>query len=306
MFKLDAAPPYRRKSPLLNRLGLQVVRSVARNIEHSIRGTIVDPRFATPCADLARNGITTIPDFLPKDVFTAVRAEFDRARAGDSHKRIRRSEEHGLSNWGLVVLPNDPAFSATNDAMRANPAVLALVASIVRMSIDWLPQTMSFLSQAMVEGHTVTEDGTSFLHADLHYPTSKAVLYLNDVDESGGPFVYCYGSHRFDLRRLQLEHRMAVEIDKYRADPANYPGDFVVHGAPALTVERARALGLDPRPVVAPANTLIVANHFGFHAHGTFAPGRRRDTLRMSFRYLETPRYRARHLIDIYKRLRPG
>jgi hypothetical protein len=43
---------------------------------------------------------------------------------------------------------------------------------------------------------------------------------------------------------------------------------------------------------------LIIANHCGFHSRGEFVGGRRRVTLRMSFRFMDAPRYKLRKLLD--------
>ena len=56
--------------------------------------------------------------------------------------------------------------------------------------------------------------------------------------------------------------------------------------------------GLKPTPAYAPKNTLIIANHCGFHSRGEFVGGRRRVTLRMSFRFMDAPRYKLRKLLD--------
>ncbi len=306
MINLNREPDYRWNTPLLNRFGAQALRTVARRTQFVFRQV---PRRSEQAAHTAhfealdRDGIVTIRDFLPADVFATVVKDFNTTRAADNHPRIRRLSANGIDNWSPIVLAGDPAFQATNRAVRNHLTIRALVEHIVRTRIDYFPPAISFLSQRPTPGIAHPTDSNAFLHGDLHFPTSKAVLYLNDVTQGGAPFVYCYGSHRLTWERLWHEHRWTTEVDAERAAPGT-TGGRVVNGAPALTIELARQLGYDPRPIYAPANTLIVADHFGLHSRGDFDPGRHRDTLRISFRYVESRRYRARRLLKIYHRLR--
>ena len=100
------------------------------------------------------------------------------------------------------------------------------------------------------------------LHADTFHPTVKAWLFLTDVAEDAGPFTYVPGSHRLTAERLAWERRMSlaarqsanaeIRQGSFRIDPAELP-----------------SLGLPPpRAFAVPANTLVVADTFGFHARG--------------------------------------
>jgi hypothetical protein len=108
-------------------------------------------------------------------------------------------------------------------------------------------------------------DPQTLLHADTFHPTVKAWLFLTDVAEDAGPFTYVPGSHRLTAERLAWERRMSLSArtspnaeirqGSFRIDPAELP-----------------ALGLpQPRAFAVPANTLIVADTFGFHARGPSA-----------------------------------
>ena len=85
---------------------------------------------------------------------------------------------------------------------------------------------------------------------------------MTDVAEDAGPFTYVPGSHRLTAERLAWERRMSlaarhssnaeIRQGSFRIDPAELP-----------------SLGLpQPRGFAVPANTLIVADTFGFHARG--------------------------------------
>ena len=86
------------------------------------------------------------------------------------------------------------------------------------------------------------------------------------------PFVYVPGSHRLTPQRLDWERRMSIAASR---QPAEGQHRLVRALDPAQLGE----LGLPPpRAISAPANTLVVADTFGFHARGPSArpadPGR--------------------------------
>jgi len=105
-------------------------------------------------------------------------------------------------------------------------------------------------------------DPQTFLHADTFHPTVKAWLFLTDVAEDAGPFTYVPGSHRLTRERLQWERRMSLSA-RHSSNAEDRQGSFRIDPA------ELALLGLPPpRAFAVPANTLIVADTFGFHARG--------------------------------------
>jgi Phytanoyl-CoA dioxygenase (PhyH) len=108
-------------------------------------------------------------------------------------------------------------------------------------------------------------DPQTLLHADTFHPTVKAWLFLTDIPEYAGPFIYVPGSHRLTVQRLAWERRMSLSASR-SANPETRQGSFRID--PAELIE----LGLpQPRAFAVPANTLVVADTFGFHARGPSA-----------------------------------
>src|SRR6516162_1622444 len=106
------------------------------------------------------------------------------------------------------------------------------------------------------------DDPQTFLHADTFHPTVKAWLFLTDVAEDAGPFTYVPGSHRLSTERLTWERRMSLAA-RHSPNAENRQGSFRIDPA------ELGSLGLpQPRAFAVPANTLIVADTFGFHARG--------------------------------------
>jgi len=111
-----------------------------------------------------------------------------------------------------------------------------------------------------VTGSSATASGPAEeLHADTFHPTMKAWLYLDDVTEANGPFAYVPGSNRLTWRRLagNTPERAGRDL----------PDRYSRRGSLRLTETDRQALGLpEPRHFAVPANTLVIANTFGFHA----------------------------------------
>lgn len=102
------------------------------------------------------------------------------------------------------------------------------------------------------------------LHTDTFHPTVKAWLFLNDVEPDSMPFVYVPGSHRLTPQRLHWEREMALAAS--RRAQQRQPETRLVR---AIAPDALGELGLPtPRAISAPANTLVVADTFGFHARG--------------------------------------
>ena len=109
-------------------------------------------------------------------------------------------------------------------------------------------------------------DPQTDLHTDTFHPTVKAWLFLTDVAADAMPFVYVPGSHRLTPQRLDWERRMSDRGQRRagRTDPHRL--------VRAIAPETLAELGLPPpRAIAVPANTLVVADTFGFHARGPSA-----------------------------------
>ena len=90
----------------------------------------------------------------------------------------------------------------------------------------------------------------------------KAWLFLTDVAEDAGPFVYVPGSHRLTPGRLAWEREMSIKA-------ATAPDRLTRRGSFRIPEAALAEIGLPPpRAFPVPANTLVVADTFGFHARG--------------------------------------
>ncbi len=93
----------------------------------------------------------------------------------------------------------------------------------------------------------------------------KAWFFLTDVAADEGAFCYVPGSHRLTAERLAWESAKSVVA-------SSHPDRLRSRGSFRVDEDELAALGLPaPRRFAVPANTLIVADTFGFHARGPSA-----------------------------------
>ncbi|MBV9079169.1 MAG: phytanoyl-CoA dioxygenase family protein, partial [Methylobacteriaceae bacterium] len=112
-------------------------------------------------------------------------------------------------------------------------------------------------------------DPQTILHSDTFHATTKGWFFFHDVDPAEGPFTYVPGSHRLTTERLAWERAQSIAA---RANPDGHHAA----GSFRISPEEVRRLGYrDPVAVAVPANTLVVADTFGFHAR---APSDRAST----------------------------
>ena len=244
-------------SPVLNRWGLHAARvKVAHRLASARRHKLAGLISAADREAFDRDGFVCRENFLPGDAFAALAAEIKAYRAtpreiaeGDTILR-----KIALDGRALDRLPTLAALLRSPDwrglvryAGGSNAEPVVWVQSILRHARPGLadPQTQ--------------------LHADTFHPTVKAWLFLTDVAEDSGPLTYVPGSHRLTDQRLAWERRAALTARR-STNAETRQGSFRI-GAGELA-----ALGLGPpRALAVPANTLVVADTFGFHARGPSA-----------------------------------
>ena len=198
-----------------------------------------------------RDGFLLKRDFLPPDAFAALRD------AVFAHPAPAREMVQGDTITRRIAL--DPAFLA------AVPQAAALLRhplwrGAIRYAGSFDAEPLAYVQTILARRHDAAPDPQTDLHADTFHPTVKAWLFLTDVAEEDGPFRYVPGSHRLTPGRLAFE----------QATSLNAPGGIdhlSARGSFRIAEEQLAAIGLPPAQSFAVrANTLVVADTFGFHA----------------------------------------
>lgn len=122
-------------------------------------------------------------------------------------------------------------------------------------------QPMWYIQSILSHVREANPDPQTSLHADTFHSSIKAWLFLTDVAEDEGPFVYVPGSHQLTPARLDWEKQRSIHAAT--ADRMSARGSFRISEA------ELEQLGLPkPRAFAVKKNTLVVADTFGFHARG--------------------------------------
>ena len=238
----------------LNERGLHAARvGLAHRIAAARRGRLASLVAEADREDFARDGFVLRRDFLPSAEFAALVAQVQAYRGGlreitEGDTLLRKV---ALGRTALAAMPA-LAHLLRNPQWRG---LIRYVGSRDAEPVVWIQSILRHAADGLLDPQTA-------LHADTFHPTVKAWLFLTDVAADAGAFTYVPGSHRLTPQRLAWERRMSL-VARHAPDAATRQGSFRV--AP----DELPPLGLPPPRVCAvPANTLIVADTFGFHARG--------------------------------------
>jgi len=205
-------------------------------------------------AAFERDGFVVVHDLLSPEEFAALRQALGEARLP------MRAHLQGDTVTARVLL-GEPLLQHLPVLKRllARPELKALFAYAAGTRTRPVHYLQTILG-GILTGRP--QDPQVHLHADAFFPSMKAWLFLADVPADGRPLTYVAGSHRLSPERLAWEAARSLSV-LGDDDPLSRQGSLRIE-------ERELAgLGLPPPTVFAvPANTLVVADMFGFHARG--------------------------------------
>ena len=241
----------------LNERGLHTARvEVAHRLAARRRRRLGPLITAEDRETLDRDGFVVKRDFLPPDLFADL-AEQIRALRTPAREMIEGDTVTRHIALDPPVLQRVPAARHLLD-MPAYRNLIGYAGSSAAVPMVYIQTVLS----GAVAG---SPDPQRDLHTDTFHPTVKAWLFLTDATPDAMPFVYVPGSHRLSPQRLDWERRMSIRA----SERAGQPETRLVR---AISRDELNGLGLpEPEPIAAPANTLIVADTFGFHARGESA-----------------------------------
>jgi hypothetical protein len=241
----------------LNERGLHVARvrlahRIAAMRRRHLAGLVTDKDRAA----FERDGFVIRPNFLPEGEFAELLRQVKAYRGG-----LREISE------GDTILRKTALDPQTLAALPALRRLLRLPEwrGLIRYIGSRDAEPVVWIQSILRHAHHGPTDPQTALHADTFHPTVKAWLFLTDVTPDAMPFVYVPGSHRLTPRRLSWERRMSIRASQR----ANQPEKQLVR---AISRDELGELGLpEPELIAAPANTLVVADTFGFYARGPSA-----------------------------------
>lgn len=239
-------------SPRLNALGLHAGRvRIAHAMTARRRAGLAAAVDPADREAFDRDGVVEIRDFLPAATFGALQKQLFAWR-GPAREMVQGDTITRRLALDAAARRAIPAF----EAFSSNPRWQALARYVAGFDIEPLLYVQSILPQR----HDAPPDPQISFHADTFYPAMKAWLFLEDVPLETGPFAYVRGSHRLTAERLAWEKQRSLGARD---------GDCRLSARGSLRIDQSEleALGLpQPTTFAVPANTLVIADTFGFHA----------------------------------------
>ncbi|MGF7149253.1 hypothetical protein FHS96_002895 [Sphingomonas zeicaulis] len=241
-------------SKRLNRAGLHVRRIALAHHMASIRRARMVARLTLDhVAEFDANGFVRIDDVLPQPVFDALR------EAVLGHEAPAREMLQGDTITRRIAI--DSRF------MRDVPGIGALLGDqrwrgLSRYIASHDSEPVHYVQTILTHRADAPADPQTMFHSDTFHPTMKAWFFLTDVAEDEGPFCYVPGSHKPTAERLAWEQRRSllapegVDHLSARGSMRVSPDEFEAMRLPA------------PKALAVRANTMIIADTFGFHARG--------------------------------------
>jgi hypothetical protein len=238
----------------LNEWGLHARRvALAHRLANTRRRKLANLIPANDRAAFERDGFVVRPNFLAAEQFATLLAQVKAYRGplreiseGDTVLRKIALDKKTLADLpGLNAVLRSPDWRG----------LIRYVGSRDAEPVVWVQSILRHACAGPVDPQTI-------LHADTFHPTVKAWLFLTDVAEDAGPFTYVPGSHRLSAERLAWERRMSLAA-RHSANAEIRQGSFRID-----PTELSSLCLPQPRSFAVPANTLIVADTFGFHARG--------------------------------------
>ena len=198
-----------------------------------------------------RDGFVIKENYLPDDVFKRVRDEvFDQplpAREMRQGQTVTRMIP--LSHANRTLLPEATTAAWDKGLNRLTGYVAGRTGAPIH-----------FIQTVIAEPSRKKADPQTALHADTFHSTSKFWLFLHDVDVEDSPFIFAPGSHKLTPQRLAWEYEQSLTARAEKRAHHSY-GSF------RINADQMEALGYQPpRQVAVPANTLVVADTYGFHS----------------------------------------
>jgi hypothetical protein len=283
-------PPYFVGSVIENRLGLQVFRTLGKNIAWRLRKSPVAPEIREYVEILNRDGVLIIPDFLSTLKFSLIREEFHRLQSHLVFKPFKDVPRGKIHVARFPLKDHDESFPYIKEYLEANSLILQLVPAVIKRPVTSGPEVLINVYRK-ADDAAPENDVETILHADLHIPTVKAFYFLNDIDESNGAFVYVKGSHKFTIDRLRHEYDISVRTAKLKRGDDDIPEHLLVTRGPhkrnIISESSLRKMNAVETSICGKANTLVIANNMGFHRRGEFTSDQPRATILLNFRHLE-------------------
>lgn len=252
-------------APVLNRMGLQVGRTLAASARHRAARWPVAPEVADAIAALRTDGFAVIEGLFPAAVVDELAAVAERVDADPAllHDEHAQGANRLTVTWRSDVGEDDRQVL---DQFFLHPRIRALGEAAERLSLAPGAGRCTIQRLVQVEGEPDLE---AAVHSDTFHPTHKIWLYLSDVTEQDGPLRFYPRSQRLSLASLRGVYADSV------TDNA---------GARRISDHEVQVRGLKPSVFTCARGTVVIANTLGYHGRVQGRPPGSRLVLHIELR----------------------
>lgn len=241
-------------NPTLNRLGLHRYRvQKAAELAAYRRARLAKYLSADEVEQFQQNGFILKENFLADADFTALSTELLNT-ALETRETLQGDTVTRRMALDGRTLAQLPATKKLLDSQKWQ-ALLNYVCSAKVQPMYYVQVILSHVRKSRPDPQTN-------LHSDTFHPSVKAWLFLTDVAEDEGPFVYAPGSHLINEKRLDWEQQKSVNMNT-KMDAMTRRGSFRVQATELAEMGYAA-----PQAFAVKKNTLVIADTYGFHARG--------------------------------------
>jgi len=219
---------------------------VPRMIEaHRVAGSYMTP------SELLNSGMIRIENFLGKAVAGEIKAQAEKSAIKDGQSNESRIGSH----------PNSLAAHAMTPIWNV---IAPLFQPVARGEAQNLFVGNSYLQHL----YNLPEDGDEqkVFHSDTFFPCVKFWYFPHSVSLDEGPFWYVPKSPVLTERLIQWHADRVKDLKRGAAEEWRGPGHR--EGSFRISPEELHELEYTPEPVTVEADTLVVANVYGFHRRG--------------------------------------
>lgn len=233
-------------APVLNRLGLQVGRTVASTARVRMSRWSPPPELDSALLSLRTDGFAILPRLFTPDAVDEIAATAARVNRDPS---ITHFTNHPGGNRQDGTWRSDipEADRAVLDRYWLHPTVIAMLAAAERLEVEPGAGRCTIQNLVQLDGDP---DREAEIHSDTFHPTHKMWLYLTDVTEQDGPLVYYPGSQRLTPRLLRGVYSGSVSGTR---------------ASRAISEKEIAARKLEPKVFTCTKGTVVIANTFGYH-----------------------------------------
>lgn len=241
-------------NPLLNRLGLHVVRLILSHGISKFKWFVLAPYASKKHRKAFQTqGFILIENFLIEDDFRQLEEDFANCRSEVRECRQGDTLTHRIF-LDETAVAQMPGCQALLENKRYQQLLTYCSGRLCRPHFF-----LQCIKNHFVKGR---DDPQKVLHADTFHPNIKAWLFVSDVDENNGPFTYVPTSNRLTKQRLKWEYKRSIKAQNIN-DGYSEKGSFRANEDDLKELDLPQAVGFKARK-----NTLVIANTFGFHRRG--------------------------------------